>query len=269
MDNSVKQTLSVFMDDAAGELESRRLLASLDEDGRQTWARYQLAGAVLRGEGPGPQALDLGERVAAELAQEPVVEANTRASWWKPLVSVAVAASVTLVVILGFQGTESSPAGGAPPLADVGEASLAGPPPRAGFMTTRLGSGPGMDKNSKAPAEDIIRWSSSLDYYIDQYHTLIRERGRNWEVSWLPDGFRPVREQMTPDAELMLYSNGRSAISVSVEPLSRKKAVPGAVQKGSTLALGKTVGDQFVTVVGDLPLMIADRIAASVQPRER
>jgi negative regulator of sigma E activity len=31
------------------------------------------------------------------------------------------------------------------------------------------------------------------------------------------------------------------------------------------IAVGKRRGDDFVTVVGDVPLMIADRIAASVQ----
>lgn len=40
----------------------------------------------------------------------------------------------------------------------------------------------------------------------------------------------------------------------------------GVAQADGYIAVGKRRGDHFVTVVGDVPLMIAERIASAVQP---
>jgi negative regulator of sigma E activity len=112
---------------------------------------------------------------------------------------------------------------------------------------------------------DVIRLSSSMQYYIDQHQTLVEDSAPQWQVGWLPRGFQEVDQDHLGDAEVHLYSNGRVSVSVSVQPYSSKRASPGAMQAGETVAVGKRVNDRFVTVVGEVPFMIADRIASSVE----
>jgi negative regulator of sigma E activity len=90
-----------------------------------------------------------------------------------------------------------------------------------------------------------------------------------WTVSWVPEGFSPVRHTVMSDSEVILYSDGRSAFSVCIEAYGRRNVQEGVAQFGDEAALSKRVRNQFVTVVGDVPLMIADRIASSVDRNSR
>jgi len=106
-----------------------------------------------------------------------------------------------------------------------------------------------------------------MEYYIEQHRALTNNNPMRWLVEWMPEGFKVIEHDRLGDSEVLLYSNGQTHLSVSVQPFSAKKAAPGAVQSGDTVAVGKQVEDQFVTVVGDVPFMIADRIASSVALR--
>lgn len=108
------ESWSALMDDEVDDLEVRRMLQEADDpDVRARWMRYQVARATLRGEMPEAGYIDLSARIGAALDAEPhpATAASRRLpAFAKPLGSIAIAASVAAVVILGaqFMGTPGS-----------------------------------------------------------------------------------------------------------------------------------------------------------------
>lgn len=112
-----KESLSALMDGEADELEVRRILNQLDKDDelRENWKNYHLMGSLMREESFDSIDLTLGINNALDgidtLSDSGTHKTNQEApaqsaSWYKPLTSVAVAASVTLAVLLGVQSIE-------------------------------------------------------------------------------------------------------------------------------------------------------------------
>jgi len=128
MNERINESLSALMDGEADELEVRRLLNQLEQDDelRTTWHRYQLLGAVMRGE---PVAtVDLSQGIRQALDGEPMddlphsVPAAVMVSpRWRWLASGAVAASVMLAVLVGVQWQQTESAAGGVPLAQQAE----------------------------------------------------------------------------------------------------------------------------------------------------
>lgn len=134
-----KESLSAFMDGEADELEARRIINQLDKDDglRENWKNYHLIGSLMRDEGS--DSLDLTSGINKALdsmenaqpddfaapdsmptslssaplktqAENPIENQQqvqvAKRSWYRPLTSVAVAASVTLAVLVGVQSIE-------------------------------------------------------------------------------------------------------------------------------------------------------------------
>ncbi len=100
---ALNESLSAVMDNQADELELRRVLAaSEDADLRATWSRYQLARAVMHKELLEPR-LDIAAAVSAALADEPVPASRKTQAPWRTLGRLAVAASVTVAVLVGVR----------------------------------------------------------------------------------------------------------------------------------------------------------------------
>lgn len=262
MSDNIKQTLSALMDDEAGAFELRKTLGQLDSSTAEAWSRFHLARAVLKRETPSHAQFDISAQVMARLEQEPVYRRSAKPSsgfQWRPLGSVAIAASVTMLVIFGAQTYQGEGAAVVAPSQVV----LSGPQPINGnVMPVQYGARAGLVPSLQQA--DVIRLSSSMEYYIDQHHALVNNSPVRWLVEWVPEGFEIVEHDRLRDSEVLLYSNGQDNVSISVQPFASKKASPGAMHSGNTVAVGKRVSDQFVTVVGDVPFMIADRIASSV-----
>lgn len=125
-----EEQLSAFLDGELSESESRFLIRQLatDKEGREKFDRFNLAGEVMRGSAPA--ALDLGfaDRVMAEIAAEPAtmitseedvfvaevtaggaataVKSESRhVKWARPVVSLAMAASVAFVAVVLWPNT--------------------------------------------------------------------------------------------------------------------------------------------------------------------
>src|SRR5690606_7472372 len=100
---ALQESLSAVMDNEADELELRRVLAAAGDDAelRGTWARYQMARAVMHKELLEPR-LDIAAAVSAALADEPT-PGKVGGAPWRTLGRVAVAASVTLAVLVGVR----------------------------------------------------------------------------------------------------------------------------------------------------------------------
>lgn len=123
-----KEKLSALMD---GELIDKALIQELgqDQESRKAWQNYHLIGDVMRGEAPAKPEWNIAESVALALENEPVHRAvdshsanvisitdapkesqpepqkakRQLPSWLTQFGQVAVAACVSLVVILGVQ----------------------------------------------------------------------------------------------------------------------------------------------------------------------
>lgn len=122
MNERNKESLSALMDGEADELEIRRVLNQLDKDDelRDNWKNYHLMGSLMRDESFDSLDLTRGinQILDGELAPSGAADINAPQSpceshvqkssnaWYKPLTSVAVAASVTLAVLLGVQSIE-------------------------------------------------------------------------------------------------------------------------------------------------------------------
>lgn len=101
---SLQESLSALMDNEADELEIRRVLQASAEDPavRKTWERFQVARAVMHHE-PWQARVDLSAGIAAAIADEPTpsAEAPRTSRLWQNMGRMAVAASVTLAVLVG------------------------------------------------------------------------------------------------------------------------------------------------------------------------
>ena len=84
-----------------------------------------------------------------------------------------------------------------------------------------------------------------------------------WRVSWLPDGFRPVRMQ----GNRLHFTDGVATMSVFVE--NNQVSHPEiATRIGGTVVISRKfrkAGPQ-ITVVGEVPVQTAKRLAESVEP---
>ncbi|WP_070970373.1 sigma-E factor negative regulatory protein [Vibrio sonorensis] len=121
-----KEKLSALMD---GELVDKALISELesDQDSLKAWENYHLIGDVMRGEAPAQKEWNIAESVALALDSEPAhssfdrqkvtelddfrIESQPKPAevrrglpaWLNPFGQVAVAACVSLAVILGVQ----------------------------------------------------------------------------------------------------------------------------------------------------------------------
>lgn len=125
-----REYISAFMDGESGH-EAEALLGHISADPalRKVWQRYHLIRDSLRGQLPAhlPRA-DVAARIAAAVAEEPSIltpnshpvtpHRKTPAQRaLKPVVGLAIAASVAIVAIIGVRGLDQATSTGATPAA--------------------------------------------------------------------------------------------------------------------------------------------------------
>jgi len=111
MSDSLRESISALVDDEAQELELHRVLTNMesDEELRQTWKRYQATSFSMKRQMDCRYDLDISGRVSAALLDEPLVEVEATAEKsrfgrvFKPVLSMAVAASAAFLVIFAVQ----------------------------------------------------------------------------------------------------------------------------------------------------------------------
>lgn len=96
-----------------------------------------------------------------------------------------------------------------------------------------------------------------------------------WHSEWLPPGFtlNGVRKRRSPASgetvTYLMYGDGLARFSVFLEPLRGAMVEDARSQLGPTAAVSKRVatadGDMMVTVIGEIPLGTAERIALSMR----
>lgn len=96
-----------------------------------------------------------------------------------------------------------------------------------------------------------------------------------WRSDWLPDGFQLIDSNVRPSpaskesVTWLSYSDGIARVSVFIEPLDGAVVEDARSQMGPTVAVSKRIstagGDVMVTVIGEIPLGTAERIALSMR----
>ncbi|WP_252180449.1 MucB/RseB C-terminal domain-containing protein [Endozoicomonas sp. 4G] len=100
-----------------------------------------------------------------------------------------------------------------------------------------------------------------------------------WEAGWIPEGFSPrghsKRSSVVSNqkVDILNFSDGLASFSVFVEPDETRVLSQATEQIGSMAAVSKVFrnGEKYfhATVLGEIPLGAAERIAVSVRPREQ
>jgi sigma-E factor negative regulatory protein RseB len=96
-----------------------------------------------------------------------------------------------------------------------------------------------------------------------------------WRLEWMPPGFElsssAVRKDQASSAQVsnLMYDDGLASFSVFVEPISGSAATDTRTQLGPTVAVSRRLttakGDVVVTVVGEVPIGTAERVALSLR----
>lgn len=105
-----------------------------------------------------------------------------------------------------------------------------------------------------------------------------RDEAKNVDTGWVvadtPPGFKKVTElkRTLPGRPLpvsqLVYTDGVASISVFVEPnTAPKRTSEAATEEGTTTFFVRPLGDQVVTVLGEVPLATAQQVGRSVARR--
>lgn len=125
MTDKHNQHLSALVDgeDIDGDVLDNVLDSMLNDSAQLAqFQRYQLASSMIKNDLKVGMPLDISAAVAAQVSQEPTHSQAAKASsvmrpsfkaandnWWRSVASVAVAASVALVTVIGVQNYQLSP----------------------------------------------------------------------------------------------------------------------------------------------------------------
>ncbi len=270
------EPMSAMMDGEIEEFELRRVIKRTSDEQalKDKWQRYHLAQDVMQGRDVQVSgSIDLVSRVSAALESEPSFSSTAIASseakvdsktepasdkqWWKPMASMAVAASVTAVVLLGAQQYNTDPLVSAPATLASNQVDVL-PQSRYGNELATV------SVDSKAMQNTAVRNAYGMEQYIQKHKDLSSDKAASWQVNWLPEGYKEAEHRISSASEVLLYTNGDKAVSVSIEPLGTQVASQGEFGSNDLLAYGLRAGNSFITVVGQISSQEAAKIANSI-----
>lgn len=181
----LQESLSALMDNEADDLEVRRVLQATAQDSalRGTWERYQMARSVLQKEHWQPS-VDLSAGIAAALRDEPELQvqaesvAPAQSGLWRNMTRVAVAASVTMAVLVGVRMVNQGDVPAQPTLAAT--APVTAPSFAAAGNTVRSGAVlAGYSQQSGVGAEPIAPAQSPSAWHEQRIGRYLREHAEN------------------------------------------------------------------------------------------
>jgi len=116
MNDAIKMQISAFVDGELPDNEAELLLRRMSQDRelRQQAAEYLCTGRAMRGERDVARMGQLRDRIAAALDDKTLLEefdtaATVRPGFMRPIVGVAIAATVALAALLGLQQLSAVP----------------------------------------------------------------------------------------------------------------------------------------------------------------
>ncbi|MGN0927322.1 MucB/RseB C-terminal domain-containing protein [Ectopseudomonas mendocina] len=127
--------------------------------------------------------------------------------------------------------------------------------------------------DTSAPVENAMQPSS--DCRPVRFRAADSMSEGRWRSDWLPPGFTLTTAQLRRDpasddaVAYLMYGDGLARFSVFLEPLNGSVVEDARSQLGPTVAVSRRMstdsGDMMVTVVGEIPLGTAERVALSMR----
>lgn len=107
----------------------------------------------------------------------------------------------------------------------------------------------------------------SIDCTVDQ-----KGEPSRWILRWLPPGFEFSGEKFIDESsQMLMYTDGLTAFSVFIQPRDDSVVIEGRAHRGATSIHMSEVSDgqqdYRLTVVGEIPGAVAERLAQAVAPR--
>ncbi|RWU22372.1 RNA polymerase subunit sigma [Pseudomonas alkylphenolica] len=138
------------------------------------------------------------------------------------------------------------------------------------FQFTRLNT-------AQAPTDDELK-ASELCKPVTLVASQAKQPVTAWRSEWLPAGFELVDSSVRKDPQgknvvsSLMFDDGLARFSVFVEALDGGSAVDIRTQLGPTVAVSRRLttpkGEVMVTVVGEIPIGTAERIALSMRSQD-
>lgn len=130
--------------------------------------------------------------------------------------------------------------------------------------------------NTTVPTDDVLQASADCrPVDVVKAKQDAASKSAPWRLEWVPPGFELTSSAIRKDAESkvqvsnLMYDDGLARFSVFVEPVSGAAVTDTRTQLGPTVAVSRRLttpkGDTLVTVVGEIPLGTAERIALSLR----
>ncbi|MGE8096836.1 MucB/RseB C-terminal domain-containing protein [Pseudomonas fluorescens] len=137
------------------------------------------------------------------------------------------------------------------------------------FQFTRLDT-------ADVPTErDLQATSECKAVTLDSDKALAVKTAQVWHSDWLPPGFELSSSSARQDPQTkvqissLMYDDGLARFSVFLEPLNGAVVTDTRTQLGPTVAVSRRLttpeGEMMVTVVGEIPIGTAERIALSMR----
>lgn len=133
------------------------------------------------------------------------------------------------------------------------------------YQFMELNLNPDLTQISKVSPATIHKSLPPKSNCVDQ------QLSANWQLAWLPKGFTFAGEgKPRNNLEMLMFTDGLATFSVFIEPAV--DTIPeGVAQRGATLAMmtGLEYQEQLyrVTIVGEIPVITAQRIAQGITHR--
>jgi len=138
------------------------------------------------------------------------------------------------------------------------------------FQMTRLDT-------DEAPSDDDLHASASCKP-VERVATASTEAASGWRSDWLPPGFELINSTVRRDqarnsmVSSLMYDDGLARFSVFLEPITDDAGPDTRAQLGPTVAVSRRLntpkGKVMVTVVGEIPLGTAERVALSMRAQD-
>ncbi|WP_339543655.1 MucB/RseB C-terminal domain-containing protein [Pseudomonas sp. RA_35y_Pfl2_P32] len=110
---------------------------------------------------------------------------------------------------------------------------------------------------------------------LDSNKAAAAKTAQAWHSDWLPPGFELTSSSAHKDPQTkvqvssLMYDDGLARFSVFLEPLNGEVVTDTRTQLGPTVAVSRRLttpdGEMMVTVVGEIPIGTAERIALSMR----
>ncbi|MFD2644634.1 MucB/RseB C-terminal domain-containing protein [Pseudomonas japonica] len=127
------------------------------------------------------------------------------------------------------------------------------------------------------PEESQLKPSSNCRP-VAQVSAQAPEAVAGWRSEWLPPGFELVNSNVRKDVDgkhnvsSLMYDDGLARFSVFLEALDGGGGLDTRTQLGPTVAVSRQLttprGEVMVTVVGEIPIGTAERVALSMRPQD-